>query len=399
MDIEKSFVEKVADFLEHTLGLSAWWAGVLDSILVVAVLLLIAAFVGYALKNWAVPLLHALVKKTENKWDDMLFDSRVATYVSHIIPVYFVYRTLPLAFIGDSYWLYGLQKVFLIGLIALVICLINALINVVGNIIDGKNALKDHPYQLIFQVFKVIVFIIGLICIISVLVNRSPTVLLTGLGASAAIVSLVFKDTIVGFVSGVQLSANGMVQKGDWISMPNMNVDGHVLEITLHTVKVLNFDKSIVTIPPSTLLNSTFLNWRKMQKSGHRRICRDIRIDVKSIHVCSADELKKLAALPYMGGVLTAIKKNGYKMPDGGVVSNLALFREFMMQYIQHHPYFTPHETFMVRQLPPTELGLPVQIYFFVKEVRWEPFENIQSGVFDHVYASLPAFGLLPFQR
>ena len=399
MNFEISLVENVAGFLQNSVGLSAWWAGFLDSILVVAVLFLIAMVLDYAVKNWIVPLLHFLVNKTENKWDDMLFDGHVVKYLSHIVPVYFVYRTLPLAFIGESLWLHWLQKIFLMVLISLVICLVNAALNVVENIIEGRSTSKERPYQLIFQVFKVIVFIIGLICIISVLVNRSPAVLLTGLGASAAIVSLVFKDTIVGFVSGVQLSANGMIQKGDWISMPSMNVDGHVLEITLHTVKVLNFDKSIVTIPPNTLLNSTFLNWRKMQKSGHRRICWTVKIDVKSIHVCSSDELKKIAALPDMAEVVAAAKKNGGKMPDGGVMSNLALFREFMLRYIQHHPYFTSHENFMVRQMPPTEFGLPVQIYFFVKDVRWEPFENIQSGVADHVYASLPVFGLVAFQR
>lgn len=399
MDFEYSIVERVAKFLEHDLGLSAWWAGMLDSILVVAVLIALAAIVDFALKKWIIPLVRYVIYKTPNKWDDMLLEGNVITYISHIIPVYLVYKLLPLAFISNSLWLYWLQKLLVIGLIILIICLFNAAINVVDNIIEGKNALKDHPYQLIFQVFKVIVFIIGLVCIISVIVNRSPAVLLTGLGASAAVVSLVFKDTIVGFVSGVQLSANGMVQKGDWISLPNMNVDGTVLDITLHTVKVLNFDKSIVTIPPSTLLNSTFLNWRKMQKSGHRRICRSIQININSIHVCSPEEIKKISNLPYMGPYMAAVKKNGNKLPDGGVVSNLALFREFMLQYIQHHPKFTPHETYMVRQLPPTEVGLPVQFYFFVREVNWEAFETIQSSVFDHVYASLPTFGLVPYQR
>lgn len=399
MDFEYSLIEHVAEFLENNLGLPSIWANRLDSAFVVIILLAIASIIDYALKYAVLPLIRVLVEKTETKWDDMLVDGHVVMYLSHIIPVYFFYRMLPLAFISNSLWLYWLKKLVLIGLIVLIICLINAVINVVDEIIEGKKTSNDHPYQLIFQVFKVIVFLIGFICIIAVIVNRSPTVLLTGLGASAAIISLVFKDTIVGFVSGVQLSANGMIQKGDWISMPNMNVDGNVLEISLHTVKVLNFDKSIVTIPPSTLLNSTFLNWRKMQKGGHRRICRSIQIDAKSIHMCTSQELKAIAALPNMAGILSDIKKNGNKMPDGGVVSNLALFREYMMQYIQHHPYFTPHETYLVRQLPPTEVGLPVQIYFFVKEIRWEAFEKIQSGVFDHVYASLPAFGLLPYQR
>lgn len=399
MELEYSFVEKVAVFLEENCGFTHWWANTLDCIFVLLGIMLVAGVVDFLIRKAVMPLVKKIVAKTRNKWDDLLVDGNVVKYISHIIPVYLIYRLLPLAFIVDSIWVHWLQKVVVIILISLFICLINAAINVIDDIIEGRKSLKGHPYQLIFQVLKVIVFLIGFICMIGVLVNRSPAVLLTGLGASAAIVSLVFKDTIVGFVSGLQLSANGMIQKGDWISLPNMNVDGIVQDITLHTVKVQNFDKSIVTVPPGTLLNTAFLNWKKMQSEGCRRICRAIRIDANSIHILTKNELEPLRALPQLKPVIDKAIKNGYKMDDGGVMSNLALFRVFMLQYIESHPLFAPSETHMVRQLAPTEMGLPVQIYFFIKEVRWVEFEAVQAAVFDHVYASLPLFSLRAYQR
>lgn len=399
MDLEQSFVETVSSFLENSLGVPHNVASTLDGVIVFIGILLCAACIDGILKHWILPFIRIIVSKTKNKWDDLLVDGRVVTYISHIIPTYFIFSTIHYAFIGDSLWLHWVQKVILVVIIFLLVCLVNAALNVLDNILEGKDSLKGHPYQLFFQIIKVIVFIVGLVCSISVLVNRSPLVLLTGLGASAAVVSLVFKDTIVGFVSGVQLAANNMLKKGDWISIPNMNVDGCVSDINLHTVKVLNFDKSVVTIPPATLLNQTFQNWSRMQDEGARRICRSVQIDANSIHICTDNELADLRKLPYMADILNSVAKAGNRMPDGGVVSNLALFRAFMLEYIQHHPLFTPSEHFMVRELQPTELGLPLQIYFFVKEVEWEKFEAVQASVFDHVYASLPVFGLSVYQR
>ncbi len=399
METELQIVEKVSQFLEYNLGLTHYWANQLDSILIFVVIFLVAGVINFALKFWLMPLLHRFVRKTKNKWDDLLFDGNVVAYISHIIPVYFVYHTLPLAFLGNTPWLVWLQKFVFIVLIFLLVSLVNAALNVIDDVLEGNDSLKGHPYRLIFQVIKVIVFLIGLVCAIGILVNRSPMVLLTGLGASAAIVSLVFKDTIVGFVSGLQLTANGMVQKGDWISLPSMNVDGYVLDISLHTVKVQNFDKSIATVPPSTLLNSPFLNWRKMQKNGARRIKRSIKIDFRSIHLCTPEELEALRNMPYMPAILDAAKKAGNMLPDGAIMSNLMLFREYLTMYIKDQPYYVPGEVFMIRQLPPSEYGLPLEIYFFIKEVKWEKFEAVQTKFFSHVFSVLPVFNLNMYQR
>lgn len=399
MQAEFSFVENVAHFLEFNLGFSHWWATTVDSLCIILGILSLAALVDLFLRKVVMPLVKAFVDKTENKYDDLLVDRDVVKFFCHMIPVYIVYRLMPLAFIADSYWIHWLQKVIIMLLLVLGIFLFNAVINVLDDIIEGQESLNGRPYKLVFQVVKVIGVLIGVICIISVVVDKSPTVLLTGLGASAAIVSLVFKDTIVGFVSGLQLSANGMVQKGDWITLTSMNVDGFVQDISLHTVKVLNFDKSVVTIPPSTLLNTTFQNWRKMRDEGNRRICRAVQLDALSLRSLSTAELQLVRGLPHMEAVVDAAVKNGNRMPDGGVMSNIALFREYMVQYILHHPYFAEEEYHMVRLMPPTEVGLPLQIFFFVREARWVEFEAIQSAVFEHVYASLPAFSLRAYQR
>ena len=234
---------------------------------------------------------------------------------------------------------------------------------------------------------KIITLFLGAIGIVSVLIDKNPVVLFTGLGAAATVLMLVFKDTIVGLVAGVQLSANDMLRPGDWITMDKSGANGIVTEVTLTTVKVRNWDNSITTIPPYTLVSDSFQNWRNMQQSGGRRVMRSIYIDVRSIRFCTPEELQRFVA-------------KGWVSADEATAEtvNLGVFRRFLEHYLSESSKVNSEMMLMVRQLQPTSQGLPLELYFFVTATSWVPYEHVQADIFDYVLAILPQFGLRLFQ-
>jgi miniconductance mechanosensitive channel len=259
-------------------------------------------------------------------------------------------------------------------------------------------------------VAKIFIFFVGAILMISTLINQNPLILLGGLGALSAVLLLVFQNSILGLVAGIQLSANDMVRVGDWIEMPKHNADGDVIEITLTTVKVQNWDKTITMIPSAAFISESFKNWRGMQESGGRRIKRSIFIDVSSIQFCTEEMIERFKKIQYLKDYIEAKEKEieAYNQEhnvdpsskvNGRRLTNIGTFRMYIQKYLENHPRIHKDMTTMVRQLAPGEYGLPLEIYAFTNDVRWAVYESIQSDIFDHIFAAAPEFGLRVFQN
>ena len=400
--MEEHIINLVRNFLQNVAGITVHCSNYIDMFVVLLVIAVLAILLDLLIQRGIMPLIYHFVQYTDTKWDDMLFDAKVIMYFSKLLPLALVQVLLPLAFPEGSLVLFWLEKIFSIIFVLVVVKLICAACDVTEDFLEENSSLEGKPYNLGFQVVKILVFLAGLIFIVSIFIDKSPAVLLTGLGASAAVLTLVFKDTIVGFVSGVQLSANDMLRVGDWVQLPSHNVNGYVVEIKLHTVKVQNFDMSVVTIPPANLISSTFTNWRNMQEKGARRICRSVCLDISSIKFCDAELLNRLRAFELLSPMLDSISKNGGKMPDGSRPTNVGLLRAYLLAFIEAFPLSCIDHSdkffHMVRQLEPTPHGLPLEVYFFVKEVRWTEFERVQSDVFDQIFAAIPQFDLKVFQ-
>jgi miniconductance mechanosensitive channel len=261
--------------------------------------------------------------------------------------------------------------------------------------IEGRKSIK--PYV---QVIKVIVVSAGILVIASILFRVPVTNVITGLGVATAVLALVFKDTILGLVASIQLSLNDMVKLGDWITMPGRNVDGTVIDITLYTVKVENFDKTILTVPTYALISESFQNWKGMEEAGVRRIKRELRIDVRSITFLTPELLDRISKRPYMEKWLKENSEEIRALKEGEATSltNLGAFRAYILEYLRRHRNIDTNFAVMVRDMPPTEAGMPVEIYCFSKVNEWVPYEAVQSAIIDYVYAVVGQFGLKTFQ-
>lgn len=350
-----------------------------------------------------------LVKHTKATWDDIVFDKRVMTYMSHIVPPVLIYIFIPLAITAPDA-LDFLRRICQIYIIAVFLRFISAFLTAVYQAYSEQERFRDRPLKGLLQTVQVILFFIGGIVIISILIEESPMALLTGLGASAAILMLVFKDSIMGFVSGIQLSANNMLRVGDWISMPKYGADGTVIEVTLNTVKIRNWDNTITTIPPYLLVSDSFQNWRGMRESGGRRVKRSINIDMNSVHFCTPEMLAKYKKIQLLKEyverteeVVTEYNKE-HQIDDSVLVNgrrqtNLGVFRAYLTNYLKSLPVVNQELTCMVRHLQPTEQGIPIELYFFSTVKDWVPYEEVQADVFDHLLAIIPEFGLRVFQN
>jgi len=260
------------------------------------------------------------------------------------------------------------------------------------------------------QVVQIVVTVTVLVVAVSIVIDQSPWTLLGGLGAATAIILLIFKDTILGLVAGIQLVANDMVRLGDWIEMPKYGADGDVVEITLNTVKVRNWDKTITTIPTYSLISDSFKNWRGMSESGGRRIKRSLNIDVGSIKFCTTEMVEKFSKIQilkkYIQSKLDELNTHNREhgidesvLVNGRRITNIGTFRAYLVAYLRAHPQIRQDMTFLVRQLQPTEKGLPLEVYVFSADQVWANYEDIQADIFDHIYAALPQFDLRPFQN
>ena len=355
---------------------------------VILALAIIIYIVNLLCTRGIIPLVRRLREGTRSKWDDILLNDVVLKDITRLFPPIIITSLLPLAFSDGNLVLEFLLKVNTIYMIVVVSKLLCSFLNSLYNLSNNHDKLKSHPLKGIYQMLKIVVICVALIIIVSILINKNPEYVLTALGASAAVLMLVFKDMIMGLVAGVQLSANDMLRPGDWISMPKYGADGDVIEVTLTTVKVQNWDKTITTIPPYALISDSFQNWRGMRDCGGRRVKRSVYIDMRSITFCSKEQHQDFAKRGWLEGV---------EREDKFVV-NLHVFRNYLENYLRHHPRVSKRLTIMVRQLQPTAQGLPLELYFFSDGTEWVPYEHLQAEVFEHVFAMLPTFGLRVFQ-
>lgn len=404
-----SIVQQINEGLQ-TLGFSQSLADQLDQFIAFLGVLLVAYLADSICRKILLKVVSRLVKQTKATWDDIVFDRKVMVHLSRMVAPILIYILLPLAFSdAGSATLALIMRFCLIFIIIMFLSFISALLTAVYTVYSEKEQFRDRPLKGLLQTVQVILYFVGGIIVVSILIDRSPGVLLTGLGASAAVLMLVFKDSIMGFVSGVQLSANNMLKVGDWITMPKYGADGDVIEVSLNTVKVRNFDKTITTIPPYLLVSDSFQNWRGMQESGGRRIKRSINIDMNSVRFCTPEMLAKYRKIQLLANYVEqteqVIKEYNEEhhidnsiLVNGRRQTNLGVFRAYLNCYLKSHPSVNHDMTCMVRQLQPTDHGIPLELYFFSATTSWIPYEDLQSDVFDHLLAIISEFDLHVFQ-
>lgn len=356
----------------------------------VALILLISYIMTKLFRHLVIPAVHKITSRTKATWDDYLFNEKMMTSFCRMIPPIMSYLLLPFVFNNVPQVLDILLKGCLIYLVITTLMLVNSFLNSLYEISNEHETLRNRPLKGIYQMINLVAIGIGIILIISILIDQNAATILAGLGASAAVLMLIFKDSILGLVAGVQLSANDMLRPGDWITMPKYGADGDVLEVSLTTVKVRNFDKTITTIPPYALVSDSFQNWRGMRETGGRRIKRSIFIDMTTVHFCSEREKEMFAS---RGWIDEAQAK-----PETQVV-NLYVFRNYLQNYLKEHPRTHKELMIMVRQMQPTSEGLPLEIYCFSNTTVWPEYEQIQGEIFDHILAVIPEFDLRIFQR
>ena len=383
----------------------------LDEIIFLILIVVIAFAVGAVFHYLSVRFTRKVLKYKNISFLSSLIEYNALRKMSAVIPPLIISALLPFAFDYRSTWFTASEKITWIYFFIALLFSVNAVLNSVGNVLMNKEQLQNRPMKGFIQIFQVIFSCIAIIVIISILINKSPLNLITGLGAFAAVLMLIFKDTILGFVAGVLLSENDMVHIGDWIEMPQNNVNGVVMDITLNIVKVQNFDNTIVTIPPYSLVSGSFINWRGMTESGGRRIMREYALKLDYIQPCTPEFLEKMNKFDAdLADFITEKQKqaaegkvantdNPAGLVNGTIDTNVGLLRAYMTLYLKRHPFISKDLLLMVRTLAPTENGLPVQIYCFSANKNWPSYESIQAEIMEHFVSVLPEFGLYPFQN
>ena len=383
-------MEIIITFIENlllSLGLEGTTVAIVRYVLMIVIAFLLAGLSGYICRKFIVPLIIKLTSKTNIEWDDILFDRTVLYTACNIVPAVVIWELLPKVFFQ-----YPFAEDILLRLTAVYIAINST--RLVLQIVDRLRFLRKQEGNASSQylrsflgVLKIIVFSIAAIIVVSILFKKNPMTLLAGLGATSAILMLVFKDTIEGLVAGIRLTSNEMVHVGDWITVPGTPVDGNVVDITLTTVKVRQFDNTYTTVSPLTLVNGSFKNWKGMQDSGMRQVSKKIYFDVRSIRLLN-DETRQN---------LTSKNMVSPKEMEGEVV-NIGLFRHYIDTYLRKRDDVNKSATLMVRQLEATQNGLPIELYFFLNTTEWVNYEQKTSDILEHIYAYANEFGLQVYE-
>ena len=362
----------------------------LDETLIVVLMIAVAVGINYLCQAILLGGMKQYTHRKPRQWNTLLMKRRVFHHLVHTLPAFLVYVLLPMAFVRGKELLVISQKICAIYIVVSLLLALNGLLLMVLDIFNAKESMKNRPMKGFVQVLQVLLFFVAGIIVVSILVNKSPASLFAGLGASAAILMLVFKDTILGFVAGVQLSANDMVRPGDWITLPSGGANGIVREITLNTVKIQNFDNTISTVPPYTLVNTPFQNWRGMAESGGRRVMKNITLDLNTLQFCTPEMLDRYRKeIPLMAD---------YRPADGVVPTNSQVYRVYIERYLCSLPVVNQELDLIITQKEATMYGLPIQVYFFSRNKVWKEYECIQSDIFDHLLAMVPKFDLKLYQ-
>jgi len=381
----------------------------LASYVAVAVNIALLGFISYwifrACRYTLVRALVIVARYSSTRFDDLLVSNKTAKYVAHLIPLLFIYRMMPVILERFEYWENLFGKLVSIYIILLVLWITRTIFNALRDYLKFKPAYADKPIDSYIQVVMIVLWTFGITAIIVLLFGVSLNVFFGMIGAISAIILLIFRDTILGFVASIQVSVNDMVRIGDWITMDKFGADGDVIEINLATVKVRNFDNTTTTIPTYSLISDSFRNWRGMQSSAGRRIKRHILLKAGSIRFLSDEEIESLRKIqliaPYIEQRQSDIRKYNTSrhidkslLINGRNMTNFGLFRKYITQYLNQYPGLNRDMLLMCRQLQPTPNGIPLEIYCFSSDKRWENYEYIMADIFDHIYASVRYFGL-----
>jgi len=376
---------------------------------VATVLLLLLSYISYTPANYILTAVgRRIASKTASVLDDIMVEKGVFSALAHLVPAMILRFSTPVLFAPFPHLRIAVRALVSVYFIIIALMVADAVINAATEAYGKQTAARRLPIKGFAQALKLLIFILGIVLILSVTFGKSPIFFLSGIGALTAILLLVFRDAILGLVAGIQLSVNDMVQTGDWIEMPKHDADGEVIDVSLTTVKVQNWDKTITSIPSYELVSSSFKNWRGMTDAGGRRIKRSLFIDVQTIRFADHAMLEKFLGInllkTYLAEKLAEIEKENDKAEMGDLINsrrltNIGTFRAYCLEYLRSNPNIHQGMTVMVRHLAPTSEGLPLEIYVFTRDTRWANYENIQADIFDHLLGILPEFGLSAFQK
>ncbi|MBT3250912.1 MAG: mechanosensitive ion channel [Candidatus Marinimicrobia bacterium] len=370
------------------------------------ILVIFACIVVYYLsRTYLIRLIKVLSKRSKSKIDDVILEQGVLSKLSYLGPLIILHQYIEV--LPDIVSRY--QPIISALIIFIMLAVTGSLLNALYEIYSGLAISKKFPLKSYLQVVKIFIYIIGTLVIISILIGKSPLVLLSGLGALTAVLMLVFRDTILSFVASMQISTSDLVKVGDWVESPTFGADGDVIDIALHHIKIQNWDKTISTIPTHKMIDSSFKNWRGMSSSGGRRVKRSIHIDINSIKFCTQEMLDRFSRIHYISEYIQSKSdeltqynnqdQSGMdELVNGRRMTNIGTFRAYIISYLRNHPNVRQDMTLLVRQLQSTDTGLPIQLYFFTNTVDWIDYENIQSDIFDHIMAALNGFDLSVYQ-
>ncbi|WP_302605153.1 mechanosensitive ion channel family protein [uncultured Alistipes sp.] len=406
----RHLLKKWTDALLDGLGVESAAHDSWDVWVACGLVLLIVTLVDYLLQWTVVPGVRKVVERTRTKWDDTLFSTRVLKCGCHVVSAVLLDVVLPVVFDEKSHTQTVMMRLLNVYLLVSVFRFASALIYASFHIVATRPAWQNKPIKGLRQTAQGIALLICAILIISILMDKSPALLLTSLGASAAVLMLIFRDSILGFVSGIQLSANDMLKVGDWISVPKFGADGTVEEVSLTTVKIRNWDNTIVTLPPYQLVSDSFVNWHAMQLSGGRRIELSLLVDMTTIRFCTPEMLDRFRRIRLLGDYIDRTEKEYAKANESEGIgageppvnglrqTNLAVFRAYMMRYLEEKTSARRDMKLTVRMLPPTDTGVPLELYFYTTSIYFADYVQVELAVFEHMLCALPEFGLRAFQ-
>lgn len=401
-------LEKFETWFSAELGLHQLAPIVMD-LIILAMLVVLAIIANYLAKRFILKMVEHFATRSRTEWDDVLVKRKFFRRLSYFAPALVIYLMSSVLFENDKAILVT-QRIAEIYMLFVAIFTIDSFLSSVVDIYHNYDSSGKFPVRIIAQVAKILLFTIIGIIILSTVIGQSPAFFIGGLGAMAAVLMLIFKDPILGLAAGIQLSANKMVRVGDWIEMPKYGADGDVIDISLTTVKVQNWDKTIITIPTFALVSEGVKNWRGMSESGGRRIKRSIYIDMTSVKFCTQEMIEKFSRIQYLSNYVLDKKKelsdfneqrniDNTVLVNGRRMTNLGTFRAYLVSYLRDHPRINKNLTFLVRQLDPGPTGLPIEIYVFSSDQVWANYESIQADIFDHILAVIPEFDLRVYQN
>ena len=402
-------LERIVQIIE-SLGVNSEAAsigGLAAAFFLVMILAVIAFFIA---KKVLLRIVSSIVKRTGTTWDDRLLDNRFFFWIAHLAPGIMIYLLTPVALEAAEKLIAVVQGSCQIYMIVVGLLALESLLNAGLDIYNSYSISSPVHLKSFIQVAKILLYVVALVVILATVLGKSPTYLLSGMGVIASVLMLVFKDSILGFVAGIQLSANQMLSRGDWIEMPSHGADGDVIDIALTTVKVQNWDKTITSIPTYSLISDSFKNWRGMSESGGRRIKRAVHIDMQTIRLCTPAMLKRFSEITYIAEYIQekqaeVVSWNRERQVDKSDrinarhLTNVGTFRAYVLAYLKHHPGISQNMTLLVRQLAPANNGLPIEVYWFTTDTRWAYYEDIQADIFDHILAIAQEFDLRVYQN